>query len=267
MIPATQLTGLPYYGGKQRLASWIAGHLPVTGEYMEPYGGQASVLLSRRPVRYELLNDQAEIVVDWWRCFKDGSYKTLRHNMERTPSARAILADAYRIMRNPDNWERLERAWAFHVIAMQTMAGNLDHGSWRPTATSGGTWCSKRDSLDWEGLAQRIADVELECCDAVDLLGRNSHRGGQVVYVDPPYRHAETCGYLAQTDHGALAEVLLLHTGSVAVSGYPGDWPELDAAGWLISTTASTVTAAPTPSNRRCETLWMNYDPPQGTLL
>ena len=112
-----------------------------------------------------------------------------------------------------------------------------------------------------------MADVELECCDAVDLIRRNAHRVEQVVYVDPPYRHAATRGYLAQTDHGELAAAVLCHRGSVAVSGYPGDWPELDAAGWSHVSHAATVTAARTGGTGRVERLWMNYDPPQGVLL
>ena len=60
-------------------------------------------------------------------------HEALRARLARTPSARAILRDAYQIMRHPDGTALLDRAWAFHVIAMQTMAGNYSHGSWRPT--------------------------------------------------------------------------------------------------------------------------------------
>ncbi|MYA40611.1 MAG: DNA adenine methylase [Gemmatimonadetes bacterium] len=254
-----QLTALPYYGGKQRLASWIADHLPLRRDYVEPFGGMASVLLSRPPSHYELLNDPAELVVNWWRVVRDDP-GSLRRLLKVTPSSRVITREAYEAARD-SNETPLRRAWAFHVVAVSTMSQNVRAGTWRPVGTANGSWVGRRDSADLEALAERMANVELECIDGVELLRRIAGRTTATVYVDPPYRNANTRNYLAKVDHDALVEVLLSQRGACAVSGYADDWPELEAAGWRVTSRAATVTSGPVTGARRAETLWMNYTP------
>ena len=256
---ARQLTALPYYGGKQRLGPWIASHLPMRRDFVEPFAGMASVLLSRPPCRYELLNDSAELVVNWWRIVRDDP-DGLRRLLDVTPSSRVITREAYETARNLDETP-LRRAWAFHVVAVSTMAQNIRAGTWRPIGTANGSWTGRRDSTDLEALAERMANVELECIDGVELLRRFARRTTATIYVDPPYRNAATRNYLAKVDHDALAEVLLSQSGACAVSGYPGDWPELEDAGWRVTSRAATVTSGPVTGARRVETLWLNFTP------
>ena len=58
------------------------------------------------------------------------------------------------------------------------------------------------------------------------------------------------------------------------MSGYPDDWPELDAAGWVTATTSHTVRTlsgvgegVSSHIKTATEVLWMNYQPPQSTLF
>lgn len=64
---------LNYYGGKARggKADWINSLLPPADYkrqcYVEPYGGMASVMLARAPVKIEILNDLNSRLVNWWQ--------------------------------------------------------------------------------------------------------------------------------------------------------------------------------------------------------
>ena len=252
-------TALPYYGGKRRLAPWIASHLPMRRDYIEACGGMANVLLSRPPSRYALLNDAAELVVNWWSVVRS-DHKNLRQLLKATPSSRVVTRQAHAVAGDSEA-PPLERAWAFHVLAIATMAQNIRAGTWRPVGTTNGNWTGRRDSADLEALAERLANVELECIDCVELLGRVATRATATVYVDPPYRNSATRNYLATVDHDALVEVLLAQRGACAVSGYVGDWPELEAAGWRVTSRNATVTSAPTADACRVETLWLNFTP------
>ena len=256
---ARQLTALPYYGGKQRLASWVAGHLPMRRDYIEPFGGMASVLLSRPPCHYELLNDLAELVVNWWRIVRDDP-DGLRRLLRATPSSRVITREAHKVARDTGSTP-LRRAWAFHIVAVSTMAQNVRAGTWRPVGTANGSWSGRRDSANLEALAERMANVELECIDGVELLRRIAPRTTATVYVDPPYRNAAVRNYLAKVNHDALVEALLAQCGACAVSGYRGDWPELEDAGWRVTSRAASVTSGPVTGARRVETLWLNFTP------
>ena len=256
---ARQLTALPYYGGKQRLAPWIASHLPMRRDYIEPFAGMASVLLSRPPCIYELLNDSAELVVNWWRIVRDDP-DSLRRLLKVTPSSRVITREAYEIGRSSDETP-LRRAWAFHVMAISTMSQNVRAGTWRSIGTANGSWTGRRDSANLAALAERLANVELECIDGVELLRRIASRPTATVYVVPPYRNANTRNYLAKVDHDALVEALLAQNGACVVSGYSGDWPELCEAGWRVTSRAATVTSGRVTGARRVETLWLNFTP------
>ena len=253
------LGALPYYGGKARLAGWIAGYLPQRRDYIEPFAGMASVLLARPESRWELLNDAAEVVVNWWRIVRDDP-DGLRQLLLMTPSSRVITREAHQTMRD-GGATPLRRAWAFHIVAVSVMAQNIRAGTWRAVGTANGCWVGRRDSADLGALTQRLANVELESIDGVELLRRVAGRATAVIYVDPPYRHSVTRSYLADVDHDALVGVLLDQQGAVAVSGYAGDWPELVDAGWRVATRAATVTAAYSVDSRREEGLWMNFRP------
>lgn len=72
-----RLSALYWPGGKSGngagVGRWIADQLPwrYSSCYVEPFAGMLGVLLQRKPVQTEIVNDSDERVVNWWRVVRD----------------------------------------------------------------------------------------------------------------------------------------------------------------------------------------------------
>ena len=125
------LTGLPYYGGKQKgKAEWIGSLLPWKQDttYVEPFCGMAGVLLARAPVNLEILNDRNDRIINWWRAVRDEP-EEFAYLIENTPYSRAEYDRAWE---NLDNEEltALQRALAFHIVVEQGLSKGDGYSSW-----------------------------------------------------------------------------------------------------------------------------------------
>ncbi len=253
---------LPWYGGKVSQAAWIARHLPVGTTYVEPFAGMASVLLARRRVPVEVLNDADGTVVNFWRMVRERP-EELAHLIAHTPLARDELRLA---LESQDSDDPLIRAWAFAVVSFQGIARATTVANWRWTFVPGSVRPSTTYANRIGPLCARLERVQLECGDALELLRKCAERPELVIYCDPPYRHADTSPYREHVDHEALVEAVLAQhpTTYVAISGYPDDYPELDSRLWRR---VQVTTAEQLHQTARTETLWLSGPPPQESLF
>ena len=263
------LKALAYYGGKAGYgkAQWIASQLPWERDttYVEPCGGMFGVGLARQPVKCELFNDLDERVVNWWRVLRDEPER-FGWAVQCTPISRAEFERSIARMDEP-SLSDFERALAFHVYAAQCInLGRAAHqkGNWRRRKRDGGgksaAWGPERVAM----LAERMRLVQLERRDAVQLLDDFAEVEQAVIYVDPPYRDADTLQYRHDVDRDALREQLVAQRGRAAVSGYGDEW---DCLGWRRAERAALRWQIKGRVEPRTEVLWMNYDAVgQGTL-
>ena len=112
-------------------------------------------------------------------------------------------------------------------------------------------------------LQKRIRDVQLECGDAVKLLGKLAALDYAVIYCDPPYAQADKRYYAHDVDRAALADVLIAQQGRVAIGGYGDEW---DALGWQRHERRTTLSSHLRDQPERVEVLWTNYSPPNRLL-
>lgn len=257
----TEYRSLPYYGGKRGYGKgeWIAGLLPWERKscYIEPFAGMAGVLLSRQPVKVEILNDLNDRVVNWWRVVRDQP-EEFGWLVEQTPISRSEFQWACAAV---DDLElpAIRRALAFQVLVTQCINGgdnSLSVGSWRRKISthfwSKGRWTA----VQIQNLAARLLDVQLENIDALDLLERTADSDYAVIYCDPPYPTAETSPYaLGNLDFDRLANLLRRQKGAVAVSGYPGEW---DCLGWARESLDANRSQIGGHWESRTEVLWRN---------
>ncbi len=210
----------PWFGGKgaPKIRSAILEALPPHTRYLEPFGGGASILISKQPVQVEVYNDV---------------------NREM-PYSRELYEECLRTW--PAIHDPVEQAARWYCIARQSFSGIFGK-SWGSTVNSSnggmaettGRWRSSFDNLPL--VHDRMQRVQIECCDWRDVLRRFSGPGW-LAYCDPPYvpGSRKAGGYeheLKDTDHEELIWTLLSYDGAVVLSGYDTPlYAPLASAGW-----------------------------------
>jgi len=233
---------LSYYGGKQRVAAKICSLMPPHSIYVEPFCGGAAVLFSKgipgvaNTHHYrEVLNDRDERLVILYRVCQDAHLRAqLLDRLRATPFSRAEHQRAGAILDAPDGHTEVERAWAIYVELNQGYA-SLIGGGWRASPrgqNQAATWDSRLGRL--EGAMERLADVALECDDALAVIKRWD-TPATCFYVDPPYPETDQGHYsgYTQEDFEALIDVLKSIKGSAMVSCYgnpaiPKNWARFE---------------------------------------
>ena len=253
---------LRWFGGKQRDSKqrWIACLLPWSERdvYVEPFGGQMSVLLYRAPVKCEVYNDLDGHVVNWWRVLRSEEER-LGRAIERFPHARVELDWAMDVLSQGEETDSFDRALAFYGCCMLSQNPTAP-GSFllrmHPNG-SPGTWTSERVAT----LAERIRHVQIENVDALRLLERTAERPHCVVYCDPPYAQAVSGGkdYRVEVDYDLLLERLQAQKGRVAISGYGSEWDSLGWERYELETTMPSLAGWGVGAYPRTEVLWLNY--------
>ena len=99
---------LRYHGGKWKIAPWIISHFPEHDVYVEPFGGGASVLMRKTPVRTEIYNDLDGDIVNLFQVLRSPeSASELSRQLALTPYARKEFDAAYTA--TSDSLERARR--------------------------------------------------------------------------------------------------------------------------------------------------------------
>ena len=269
------LAAMPYFGGKASrvhgTGRWIAA-LIGTGEecYAEVCGGMLGLMLQRPRAPKEIANDRDGLVFNWWRVVRD-RHDELSERLTWTPDlCRQTLRCAFQEVHSACP---VTRAWAFTVINGMSAAQAGFGPSGHNIALTYDTKVTPRRLAvrsRLQALSERMRHVQLECTDAVGLLERVARHPDSLAYVDPPYRSVPSSPYRHSIDYEELVAACLAARGRVAVSGYRGEYPELEEADWSRYD-HDVYTGAPAPGalNRvpRVESLWVNFEPAgQSTL-
>lgn len=222
---------LRYHGGKFRIADWVLQFFPPHKVYLEPFGGGASVLLSKAPAPTEIYNDLDSRVVGLFRVLRDPAKAVeLARRLELTPFAR----EEY------EGWcyaEPVDDIDAAHQIVARGFMGQSSKGIWQrsglDTRVNPDGYCSRINALRAApgaclAYAQRLATVLIEHDDATEVMRRHD-RPDALVYCDPPYLTPEGRGTRIYThdfaleDHRTLIAELRDLSAMVVVSGYPSE--------------------------------------------
>ena len=238
---------LKYHGGKWRLAPWIISHFPKHRSYVEPFCGAASVLLRKRKVQNEVLNDLNGRLVSLFRILRDPQQAAaLKKQILLTPCAFDEYLEAREISADP-----IEDARRMIILGHQSHGGTGVSGGklsgWRRgqrkdrDRSSADEWADIHLYIDaW---CDRLRSVFLENNSAVNVI-KQWDSEETLFYVDPPYiastRHGTgNRGYAFEMDdrqHVELSELLHNLKGQVVLSGYNsniydelyGDWKKFE---------------------------------------
>lgn len=247
------------------MAPWIVEHLPPHDVYVEPFGGMASVLLAKEPIRLEVYNDVNYHLATLFGVLRDEAMaEELHHKLERTEYSRALFHEARDALRSGKQMDPVDHAWNFSVIGLMAFSGNGSQKTasfstltGRGGANPAGTMIHAVDRLPL--LARRLRGVYVENQDALKVIAQFD-AVNTLFYLDPPYVGHEH-EYADSIDHDELVETLLSIQGMAVLSGVPNDtYTRLDEHGWRQEHKLKLVTADRRPQERRStmEVIWIN---------
>lgn len=282
MMQKTIRSPFPWFGGKgnPKIKNLILSILPPHTGYIEPFGGGASILISKPPCGVEVYNDVDRGVVNFFRVVSSRDYfGPFMARVREMPYSRELYEECLRTW--PAIHDPIEQAARWYFVIQQSFGGMFG-GSWGTSVSSSGRGMAETTSRwrsSFENLPKvhdRMQRVQIECCDWKDALKRFSGPGW-LTYCDPPYVAGarKAGGYaheLKDSDHEALIRALLGYDGAVVLSGYDSPlYAPLAAAGWNKLEVEVCCSAAGRTRNsglqgagkvkekqRRTECLWRN---------
>lgn len=254
-----------YHGGKYRFADWIISNFPKHKTYVEPFGGGASVLISKLPSQIEVYNDIDEEVVNLFRVLRNPEQRQqLEQLVYLTPFARQEFVEAYEYSDCP-----LEKARRLIVRAQ------MGFGS--AGATRGNTGFRRMGGRQknyeiqiWDkypnrlaSIAERLKDVLIENHEASKIIDYYDDKD-TLFFIDPPYvrstRTANMNAYQYEMDddaHKSLLDRLKDVEGFVVLSGYECDLYNINLSGWK-KLTKQVQASGKIGGVTRQECLWLN---------
>jgi DNA adenine methylase len=252
-----------YHGGKFRIADWIIAQFPVHKIYVEPFGGGASVLLSKTPSPVEVYNDLDDEVVNLFRVLRSDKAELLAQKIYLTPFSRTELTDAYVICQDPVEIARrlIVRAQMSFGSAGATRA---QHGFRYGETTKGyskATLWNKQPEIIMQ-VVERLKHVFIENRDAIKCI-QDHDSPDTLFFVDPPYlsdTRQSSNQYnheMTNLQHEELLQVLLGLKGKVILSGYDHPTYNEALAGWK-KLTKSVRALGNGGGVTRTECLWIN---------
>lgn len=252
-----------YPGSKWSLADWIISFFPNHHSYLEPFFGSGAVLFNKPRSNIETINDLDGDVVNLFECIRSDPER-LASKIYMTPYAREVYEKAFQ--EHPEEpfekalnfYIRLNMGHGFRTNGEKVGWKNDVHGRERSYASQ--DWCNLPGKIIQA--AERLRGVQIDNRPAAELIPRFNSKN-VLIYCDPPYmletRHGKQYRYeMNEEEHKELLELLLMHKGSVIISGYDTELYNTMLADWNRYET----TAYSQACSKKREVIWMNYDPP-----
>lgn len=266
---------ISYFGGKSRLADWIAGMLPPHRVYVEPFMGSGAVFFAKQPAKHEILNDLDGEVVNFFRMLRERP-DDLELACQLTPYARQEYAEA--VVAEPAE-DPVERARQWFVLSTQSFGAISKRGTGWSTSivqNSNNPRTVRNRIARFALAAARLSEATIEQRDALEIVVQYDATDA-VMYLDPPYlgdvRTSHRDGrrphgdyvheFATNEEHRELAAIVHTLEAHVIVSGYASDlyeelYPDWHRIDRQVLARASQRRGA--GIEHRVEVLWSNRE-------
>lgn len=267
-----------YPGGKTTIRRWIVDKIPNHTQYVEVFGGGASVMVGKERSEAEVYNDINSDCVTFFEAVKHHSDE-LSEWMEKTPYSRELFETwAGEYPEWPD--DIVERAGRFAFIQSANFGGKLLGESTqtysvakaddsRLNNTGEKIWARKPSDIEW--LAERFQRVNIEHLDFEELM-KKYDKPGAFYYCDPPYMEVGDKYYNTDDadnndkfDHDRFVETLLGLEHANWLVSYDQNIPDEFDVYHTVSRKKVAIMSKQSPE--KTETLTMNYDPKATTMF
>lgn len=259
-------TPLTYYGGKQRIASWIVDHIPEHRIYCEPFFGGGAVFFAKEPSYLEVINDLNDNLINFYLQMQK-NFDELAAEIGTTLHSESMFKNSVLIYQGQKPATDIERAVATWVVFNQAINATV-RGGWKFDNGTGGSHCGvvqhhfRQNFCPW--LKKRLQNVQISCRDALTCIEQRD-TVGTFFYLDPPYPGTDQGHYKGYTfdDLESLLELLQNIKGKFALSNYPSslidDYASKNHWQIITKTIKKDSNLQLNPTSVKTEVLLMNY--------
>lgn len=239
---------LRWHGGKWRLAAWIISLFPPHRNYVEVYGGAASVLIRKPPAYSEIYNELDGCAVNFFRVLRDPDLAPrLVEALSLTPFARAEFEAAYEVSDDPVEEARRLVVRSFMGFGSDGFNRAVRTGFRANSNRSGTTpahdWANYPEALRLT--IERFRPVVVESRPALRVI-EDYGSPDTLIYADPPYmpetrsaksrrggdRYHAYVHEMTIEDHEAMLAALNASPAMIVLSGYDCPLYRAELASW-----------------------------------
>ncbi len=206
----------------------MLGHIipliPPHKIYTEAFCGGAAVFFSKPKSEMECINDMNGHVVNFYRVMKQ-DFPLLRMLINQNPNSRQVHREAEYILKNPEYFSDIRRAWAFWVQTNMSFSSSVFGGyAYAVRKNSQGRKLINKKVAFNKELCKRLELLDIENNDAVKVI-KSRDTEDTFHYVDPPYFNSNCGHYSGYTleDFVDLLSCLENIQGKFLLSSYPSD--------------------------------------------
>jgi DNA adenine methylase len=211
-----------YYGGKTNMLKHILPLIPGDHRiFVEPFFGGGAVFFGKEKSDVEVINDNLDMAVNFYQVLKN-NYPELKQRIDTTLHAEQMYLGSRNILKNPEQFDEVSRAWAFWAQAALCFSHTIFGGFAFAKSKVARTTANRVDQFT-EELSKRLRHTQIFCRNALDVIERFDSKD-TFFYLDPPYANSDCGHYNKGRDvFYDLLKLLPKLKGKWLLSSYPGE--------------------------------------------
>ncbi len=179
---------IKWVGGKARMAKHIIPFIPQHTGYIEVFGGAASVLFTKTPSKWEVLNDLDGNLMNFWDVVQN-SYDELIHSFEYELVSRQKFNFYKQKYLQNDYIDNIERAKIFYYLNKSDFGADMKNPIFGVGKDRSRLRLEQIKS-DIELSHERLIKVIIEHKNFVDIFKIYDDKNS-FFYIDSPYRNTK----------------------------------------------------------------------------
>ena len=235
---------LRYPGGKFYALKHIMPYIQCVphDEYREPFFGGGSVFFAKEKVKYNIINDLEEDIMDFYSFITD---ENQRNQLIGMISGEIATKERHSQIKSwvPDS--DIEKVFRTFYLNRTSYCGIINMPAWG--YAEGKSSPPKNWGKFIEDAARKLEDVQMFSSDFTEILTRPALGEKVLIYLDPPYYHADqkrayTRPFVVE-DHIRVAQALreTNHYFCLSYDDCPEvrelySWANINDVSWLYNT-------------------------------
>lgn len=169
----------------------------------------------------EVINDNLDMVINFYRVLKT-NFPALKKMISGTLHAEREQLNSREILKNPEKYDKVTRAWAFWAQTVLCFSATIFHGFAFGKCKIARTTANRVKQFTRE-YAERLEQTQIFCRNALDVIKRYD-TPETFFYLDPPYANSD-CGHYSNGKDvfWDLLKIIPGLKGKWLLSSYPSD--------------------------------------------